>query len=230
MLFFALKSISIGLLVISVPVFAAPYRPCVEDSTRKASRSAELKKIFDDDQAERSETKIKPGAQFRDRKRRERVGAIFGEGCFTSSEDFYHAAYVFQHGGDLTIDMSSHTVKSSVPDQLFIAFVWAKRAYELGYEPAKRLTAEAVDRYLNESGRKQLFGTQFNKGEKETCWCQMPVESSFPDSERIIYTGKTLAQIAEKMRTLPGWVATCGTRTCDLKFSDSPKGTVLGFW
>ncbi len=52
--------------------------------------------------------------QKRDETRRKRVGEIFGEGCFSTSEDYAAAALVYQHG--------------DTPDHFFQTYIWSKRA------------------------------------------------------------------------------------------------------
>ena len=77
----------------SVPAFAgpdaagtsaAPYVSCREDAAKYSLRSDELQHIVAADQADRPNNVLKPGALNRDRQRSERVGTIFGEGCFWS--------------------------------------------------------------------------------------------------------------------------------------------------
>lgn len=96
----------------------APYVSCQDDVAKYALRSEELQQLVNADQADRPDNALKHNAQLRDRERRERVGAIFGEGCFKEARDFAAAALIFQHGDR--------------PDHVFQAYVWAKRSVELG--------------------------------------------------------------------------------------------------
>jgi hypothetical protein len=208
-----------------------PYQSCRQDLKIYHARSAELKKLAEEDEAERSGVElIKPGADFRDRKRRERVGAIFGEGCFQSADDYYSGAVVFQHGGDNLVDRSTQA-SAGAPDQLLIAAIWAKHAADLGHPSAKKLVAESVDRFLYTSGHRQLFGTQFFVVVGKPCACQIPVENSFPDDQRVIYLGYNReAYTALALKKLPRQESTCKIKACDFKLSDSPKGTIIGIW
>jgi hypothetical protein len=218
------------MILLTHSALGASYKSCLEDSALYEARSEELKKLAEEDQADRPGNRLKANANFRDRKRRQRVGAIFGEGCFRSAEDYYSAATVFLHGDDLKIDGDSRKVQTAATDQFFVGFYWAKRAADLGH-PDSSLAAKSIDRFLFESNHRQLFGTQFFKVNSDPCWCQVPVEGSFPDDQRVAYLGKKLEiYTAETLKRLPGQGASCGVKTCDIKLSDSPKGTVLGFW
>lgn len=206
-----------------------PYVPCHLDQSKQQARSSELKKLYQEDQADRPNNQMKPGADTRDRSRRERVGQIFGEGCFKSGDDFAHAAMIYQHGGDLH-STEPGVIRGLAADQLFQAFLWAKRATELGTD-SKWLTAAAIDRYLQYSGRKQLFGTQaFKVNINDPCWCLVPTESTFPDSLRVQYTGKTLLQALDQLKDFPGQQKDCKPAYCSLSLQASPSGAVPGFW
>ena len=81
-----------------------------------------------------------------DAKRRERVLEILRDGRLLSGEDFYHAAFIFQHG--------------EKPDDYLLAHVMATASLARGYEQAAWISAATLDRYLLESQREQIFGTQ----------------------------------------------------------------------
>lgn len=109
------------------PVIASPTRigSCQADKPRQESRSKELQEIVKADQDDREDFFKKTPDEVqemahRDVERRKRVGEIFGEGCFLKAEDFAAAALVYQHG--------------DVPEHYLQAFMWAKRAVELGDE------------------------------------------------------------------------------------------------
>lgn len=204
------------------------YVPCIQDTTKQLQRSAELKQLEQADQDDRPNTQLRPGAEARDRERRQRVGQIFGEGCFKTGADFANAAMVYQHGGDM-YGSAQGQVRALAPEQLFQAFLWAKRATELGTD-AKWLTAAAIDRYLQYSGHKQLFGTQAFKASTDHCLCVVPTEAAFPDSMRTKLTGKTLAEALAFLKEFPGQPADCKPAYCTMDLAASPQGTVPGFW
>jgi hypothetical protein len=155
----------VGVILISTkPSAAAPS--CRLDSKRQSEASTELQKIAAEDQADRTNNNLKPGAAERDRERRTRVGALFGEGCLRTAADFAAAALVYQHG--------------DVPEHFLQTYIWAKRSVELGDKSQQRLMAKGIDRYLVNTGRKQLFASQALKRFDDNCWCLYAVEPTFP--------------------------------------------------
>lgn len=207
---------------------AEDYVPCLEDIAKYAARSAELKSLYETDQSERADGTLKPGTLERDRQRRQRVGAIFGEGCFKTAADFYNAAMVYQHGGDSTFSQATG-MTGLAPEQVFQTFLWAKRAVELGHTDGKWLMAASIDRYLWYTGKKQLFGTQFYGAPNQKCLCNVPVEASFPDSIRVQYSGLTMQQALEHLHDIPGQQG-CALNYCHLTLQPSLQGVVPGFW
>lgn len=224
-----LKIIAIALLcgctTISKPM-ASPlesYRPCVDDTKRQEARSAELQMIVESDQADRKDFFNKTSEELlelakRDVEKRKRVGEIFGEGCFKAAADFSAAALVYQHG-----DRSDHYMQT---------YIWAKRAIELGDDTQKSLMAFGIDRYLVNTGHKQLFGSQavtVDKANPLSCWCLQEVEKSFPDSLRVKYTNRALQDNYQWLKTL-NLGKSCANTECKENLAPTPRGSVLGFW
>lgn len=218
------KLISVGLFVFfnifSNSIYS--FTSCLEQPEKQIQRSSELEGLVNADQNEREgfenfseEERIKLSEN--DINRRKRVGEIFGEGCFKTPSDYAAAALIYQHG--------------DVPDHYFQAFIWANRAVQLGDLKQKSLAALAIDRYLYDIGKKQLFGSQAYGTEMGGwCYCLVPVEPSFPDAFRKEYSGASLGERFE-------WLAeinqgkNCPNNECtDMNLAPSPKGTVLGFW
>ncbi|HWU41977.1 MAG TPA: hypothetical protein VN132_01025 [Bdellovibrio sp.] len=148
------------------------YKFCELDTEKQKLRSEELQKIAQEDQADREKpfdqidwNKVVP----RDEARRERVGQIFGEGCFKTAQDYAAAALVYQHG--------------TIPDHAFQTFIWAKRAVELGDNTSKWLMAAGIDRYLVRSGYKQLFATQGVRPIGAKCCALIVSKKAFPPIE-----------------------------------------------
>ena len=198
------------------------FRSCHEDKERREARSGELSAIVDADQNDRAEFFKKTPRQVheilkRDEQRRRRVEEIYREGCFTKARDFAAGALVFQHG--------------HVAEHYFQAFVWAKRAVELGDNSQKRLMALAIDRYLVNRGHKQLFATQASKQDtlRKTCWCLEPIEMSFPDGLRAEIAGSSLSESFHWLNELNKGLI-CRGAECLKDLKDSPQGTVPGFW
>lgn len=222
----------LALFVANASIAEPVYQACIQDLSKYELRTLELKQLAEQDQADRDQGTLKPGTSFRDRQRRQRVGEIFGEGCFKSADDFAHAAIIYQHGGDIFFDASNTSGPISfAPDQIFQAFIWAKRAVELGDQSSKWLMAAAIDRYLWFTGKKQLFGTQGSKIHlSDPCWCLVPTETSFPDTKRLEYTGLTLQQALENMRHFPNQSPSCPLDYCAFYLQSTPAGSVPGFW
>ena len=104
----------------------------------------------------------------RDRQRRERIAALVAAGALEIAEDYYQAAWIFQHG--------------DVPDDAWHAYSLALKAAELGYQPARWLTAAAFDRWLMSQGRPQKYGTQYvSDGERQRLW---DVDPATTDEDR----------------------------------------------
>ena len=192
---------------------------CESSSRLQDERSAELFRIEKEDQADRQGpfdsinwSKVAP----RDLQRRVRVAQIFAEGCFKNASDYASAAMVFQHG--------------ETADHFFQAFLWAREAVKRGDESLRSLVAAALDRYLVQIGQKQLFGTQFfsNDGRK---LCIQPVESTFPDSQRIKYVRFNLKEeIKASLKAFGAKQTPKETQECSSGLKPSPHGTVPGFW
>ncbi|MGK5088652.1 hypothetical protein WDW86_13925 [Bdellovibrionota bacterium FG-2] len=144
----------LSLILFSLAAFAAQtdtaiLPPC--DRAVYERPSKELRKLFIKDQADRKNfTQMTQEAAFeiikRDRIRIKQVAELFAQGCLKSSDDYYNAAMVFQHG--------------EVPDHFFQTFIWASKAFTAGKEEAGMMAANGIDRYLMKQGFKQLFGGQ----------------------------------------------------------------------
>jgi hypothetical protein len=112
--------------------------------------NAEMKAIFDADQADR----LAGGATIdwsvvlpRDRARRARTQALLDAGALHNGDDFYYAAFVFQHGEAANDFLIAHT----------LAVIAASR----GRREAAWIAAATLDRYFQNIGRPQVYGTQY---------------------------------------------------------------------
>jgi hypothetical protein len=111
--------------------------------------SAEMKAIFDADQADR---RAGPSIDWsvvtpRDRARRARTQELIDTGALRTGDDFYHAAFVFQHGEAANDFLVAHT----------LAVIAAAR----GNRGAAWIAAATLDRYFQNIGRPQVYGTQY---------------------------------------------------------------------
>jgi hypothetical protein len=110
--------------------------------------NAEMTAIFDADQSDRSTPAIDWNVVGpRDDARAARTKVLLDTGALASADDYYHAAFLFQHG--------------SKPDDYLLAHTLAMIAVARGRPDATWIAAATLDRYLQRIGQKQIFGTQF---------------------------------------------------------------------
>jgi len=112
--------------------------------------NSEMTAIFDADQADRQAG----GAAIdwsvvgpRDAARQARTLALLNAGALRSGDDFWHAAFVFQHGAE--------------PNDYLLAHTLAVIAAARGRPDAAWIAAATLDRYLQNIGRPQIYGTQY---------------------------------------------------------------------
>ena len=108
-------------------------------STSNQSRKSALRNIYDEDQQNKD--------QDARRLLQDQVRQLIAEGKVQTGEDYYYAAFIFQHG--------------QKPDEYLYAHVLATTALGKGFAPAKWLSAATLDRYLRSIKQPQVFGTQF---------------------------------------------------------------------
>ena len=111
--------------------------------------NAEMTAIFDADQAPRQhwDNANWKAVEDADRVRRNRTQAMLDAGVLHSGEDYYHAAFVFQHGSEPGDYLKAHA----------LAVIAAAR----GKPSATWIAAATLDRYLQSIGQPQVYGTQF---------------------------------------------------------------------
>jgi hypothetical protein len=111
--------------------------------------SPEMARLFAADQADRKDiTHINPAALAKgDPERRRAVHALLDNGKLRTGADFFGAAFVFQH--------------SDTPDDHLLAHTLAIVAVKMGQPDALWIAAATLDRYLQEIGKPQVYGTQF---------------------------------------------------------------------
>lgn len=132
-----------GLLLATTPVASSSTAPVL------SADSDELKRLMDEDQADRQAKSIDWSVVTpRDRGRLARVKALYAGGALHTANDYYHAALVLQHG--------------EAPEDFQLAHDFCVAAMVLGKNDAASasLAAAAEDRFLVSIGRPQRFGTQ----------------------------------------------------------------------
>ena len=112
--------------------------------------NAKLTQLFEADQAARSGG---PGhvdwniVAEQDRERREATRDLLDAGAVKTADDFWRAAFIFQHG--------------DTADDYLLAHALAVTAVAKGKADAAWIAAATLDRYLQNIGRSQIYGTQF---------------------------------------------------------------------
>jgi hypothetical protein len=139
----------IAALLICLAGSESPAAPVPRHVAAGIHDNAEMAGMFDLDQSDREASgKMTVNAvATRDAERRTRTTALLDAGKLRTGNDFYHAAFVFQHG--LTADdyLLAHT----------LAVIAAGR----GRADASWIAAATLDRYLQAIGQKQIYGTQY---------------------------------------------------------------------
>jgi hypothetical protein len=161
-----------GLLLLAASTASAQDEP---------ADNAEMTAIFAADQAPRQGGPIDwltVGAD--DAERRTQTLLLIEQGALTTARDFYHAAHVFQHGTD-------------ADDQLF-AHVLAVRALAMGMKEAEQFAAATLDRYLQNSGHGQIYGTQVHYSEESGVTREPYDKELIPDALRRQMGARTVAE------------------------------------
>jgi hypothetical protein len=152
--------IALSLLLAAV----APASGHAQESNGKNKKAAappsEIHQMFIDDQAERHGFSRKEHSQEdiqrmveRDEQRLKRTREIYYSGGLKTARDYFDASLIFQH--------------SNVPDDYLLAHILSVVAIAKGSKDAPWLSAASLDRYLQSIKRKQVFGTQYFKNDKQ---------------------------------------------------------------
>ena len=166
-------------------VAAAAYTISAEtESSSVTTVSDELKRMFEEDQADRKPPSGK-GVDWafvgpRDEAREIRVKEMVASGALQTGADFYHAAMILHH--------------AQTPDDYLLAHDLCIVAISKGEERAKWLSAASMDRFLVSVGRPQRFGTQFGGSRPGAPIKLRPVDPSVPDNLRRAFNVPPLAE------------------------------------
>jgi hypothetical protein len=142
----------------------SPQRPYVYSRKLDYPTSAAMTALFDADQKARNGSGPIDWAVVgrEDGERRKKTQALLEAGVLRSGDDFYHAAFIFQHGGG--------------PDDFLKAHILATVSAARGNAAAIWISAATLDRYLQSIGKPQVAGTQFLTVDGKTT--QEPYERS----------------------------------------------------
>ncbi len=146
--------------------------------------NTEMTAIFDADQGARKTWSAQTAQAISDddRKRRARTAELIKTGALHSADDFYHAAFVYQHG--------------ETPEDFLLAHVLAMVSLARGKTEADWIAAATLDRYLTHTNHPQIFGTQSTtpnggKTTRDPCDCGL-----IPDALRTALHVPPVAQPA----------------------------------
>lgn len=179
--------------ILAVPCLALIVG-CAQDGdvTQKTDQVAadnpELQALYQQDQADRSADSIDWAVVGpRDSLRRERVLELLGSKQLRTSEDYRHAAMIFQHGSDTTAARLAHDL--------------AKEAVVLDSTngEAKWLLAASWDRYQMRLGKPQWYGTQYVRNGQNS-WRLYDIDTTaVSDQERQRLGAPTLAEVRARL-------------------------------
>lgn len=184
---------TVVLAVMIAAIGCTADRAATEQTNSVAADNQELADLFDQDQADRSRGNEIDWAVVtgRDSLRRERVSALIEAGMVVTSEDYRHAAMVFQHGSDTTAARLAHSLASTAAE------------LDSTNTAAKWLTAAAWDRYRMRLGLPQWYGTQFVKDQPEDPWRLYDIDTTAVTDETRRRMGvRTLAEARAQVEVL----------------------------
>jgi hypothetical protein len=161
-------------------------------ATAQPASSAEMQRIFDADQAVRQNddpSKINwTVINKQDAERRAAVRRLIDSGALHTARDFELAAWVFQHGASA--------------DDFLLAHSLALVALAKGDAAALPIATATLDRYLQKTGRPQIYGTQLNK-QFGAPWTEEPYDrAAIPDALRVKLGVHTAAEQANKLNEM----------------------------
>jgi hypothetical protein len=137
-----------------------------EKNKKDSEPVSEIHQMFIDDQADRHglprsgpSQEVMQKMMERDAKRLKRTREIYYQGGLKTGRDYLDASLIFQH--------------SSTADDYLLAHVLSVVAIAMANKDddwlmnARWLSAATLDRYLQSIKRKQVFGTQYSKNDKQ---------------------------------------------------------------
>ncbi len=205
---------------ITAPVATPQSTPSETPSHTCDNASQQLQTMRDADQDIRKNFQSMTPADMEkmaalDLEHQQKTQALLDQNCLQSAKDYANAALIFQHGRK--------------PEDFLQAHKLALRAVALGDPSQERLAALAIDRYLVNTGYKQLFASQAAKPNGSECWCLQDVEMDFDDKERTRVTQRNLAESEKWVQSLNGDTK-CPSPYCPDKLKPVPKGAYPGVW
>jgi hypothetical protein len=133
-------------LVLTLCTFTTPLLFAQIYSSADKSPKKTVHQLFLEDEKDRSGPQT-PGLNERDEFRRSQLRLLLVKGAVQTAQDFHDAAYIFQH--------------SENTDDCLLAHILAVEAIVKGDAKSKWISAATLDRYLQATGKGQVFGTQY---------------------------------------------------------------------
>jgi hypothetical protein len=170
--------------------------PDVADEAAVHPASAELLEMFDQDQSSRISISDEPLAM-NDADRRRRVMELLAGGQVVTAEDKFHAATILQH---TNLQFCGGELASTSPENYYLANRLAAESLRMGFEDARGLVAETLDRYLLYTEGQQKYGTQRVVDPKTGKEMLAPIDPETTDAERAEYGVAPLADLLKRHR------------------------------
>ena len=86
--------------------------------------------------------------------------------------------------------------------ECLLAHVLAVAALAKGDDRGVWLSAAALDRYLQEIGRPQVFGTQYARADEDSPWTQEPLTDLLGDRMRAVFGVRSRVESEERLREM----------------------------
>ena len=165
-------------------------RVTAASAAAEAKNVAELATIFADDQGDREHPEKLGGKRImeRDAARRARVKELLDAHALKTSDDYFRAAMVYQHGTAVADFHASRDL--------------ALEAVKLDdkNKEAKWLAAASLDRGLMNEGKPQKYATQFRR--EGNVWVLYTVDASVSDEERAAWNVPPLAEAKARVERM----------------------------
>jgi hypothetical protein len=157
-----------------------------------AASNAIMQQLFEEDQAARKDynefANASQAVARGDVERRGQTRRLLVEGQLKTSEDYKRAAFIFQHG--------------DTPDDFLLAHTLATIAASKGDADALWIASATLDRYLQATGKPQIFGTQIKERSDHTATLEPYNRELIAD---ILRRELGVQPIEVQEQELPGW-------------------------
>ncbi len=149
-----------------------------------------IKRLFVSDQKDRKNLRFDKknlvALRAKDDARKMALEKILREEKKFTAKNLYMIAMLYQHGANVSDYKKARS--------------FAKRSAGKGFEKAKWLYAAATDRLFVNQGKKQKYGTQYQK--KNNKWILYPVNNLVTDKEREKYNVPPLKKALAELKKL----------------------------